>query len=596
MNWGDNFVLLETLRRDKHNKQNLLFTHPVDIVECRHQNKIQSCFRKMEKCLQEGFYLAGFFSYELGYYLEEAFGSNQPPSAYPLIWLGVYHKPRKQRAAALPGGDKHFYLSMPSLAVKPAAYTKAIGTIKNLIASGETYQINYTSKYSFNFFGDVFHFYQSLKDNQQVSYSALLNHGDDYIISLSPELFFRIDRQRNITVRPMKGTAPVNTPPAWLSTDPKNTSENVMIVDLLRNDLGRICKPGTVAVQELFTVEQYETLLQMTSTVTGKLKPDISIYDMIKSLFPCGSVTGAPKIQSMKIIRNMEKEPRNIYTGAAGYFSPEGDAVFNVAIRTLDLQRMPDRKYQASMGVGGGIVFDSKPASEYEECKLKAKFLLNAIPDFALIETMLFEQGRVRYLKKHLARLKASADYFSIPCLLAKIRVGLKNYTAKLIGDLRLRLLLKANGDVLFEHRPLAAKPAKPVIGFSGIPTDSRDPFLYHKSTHRKLYDSEYEHHVTRGYFDVIFHNEKKQITEGAISNIFVKRRGRWYTPPLSCGLLCGIERDTMITKLGAREKILYKKDLQRADKILLTNSVRGATEVTLTPDIFILHRADNML
>ena len=596
MNWGDNFVLLETLRRDKDNKQNLLFTNPVDIIECRHQNKVQLCFRIMEKYLQEGFYLAGFFSYELGYYLEEAFGGNLPPSAYPLIWLGVYPKPQKRIDAAPPGGEERFYLSMPSLAVKPAAYTKTIGTIKNLIASGETYQINYTSKYSFNFFGNVFDFYQSLKNNQQVSYSALLNHRGDYIISLSPELFFRIDRQRNITVRPMKGTAPVSTPIAWLSADPKNTSENVMIVDLLRNDLGKICIPGTVTVRELFTVEQYETLLQMTSTVTGKLKPDIRIYDMLKSLFPCGSVTGAPKIQSMKIIHNLEKEPRNIYTGAAGYFSPDGRAVFNVAIRTLDLQRMPDRKYQASMGVGGGIVFDSEPTAEYEECKLKAKFLLNAIPDFALIETMLFERGRIRYLNQHLTRLKTSADFFSIPCFHTRIRARLKDYAAKLVGDFRLRLLLKANGDVHFEHRPLGAKTAKPVIGLSDIQTDSGDPFLYHKSTHRKLYDSEYEHHAARGYYDIIFHNEENQITEGAISNIFVKRRGRWYTPPLSCGLLCGIERDIMITKLGAREKILYKKDLQSADKIVLTNSVRGATEVTLAPDIFILHRADNML
>ncbi len=582
MNWGDNFVLLETLRRDKDNKQNLLFTNPVDIIECRHQNKIKLCFRKMEKYLQEGFYLAGFFSYELGYYLEEAFGRNLPPSAYPLIWFGVYRKPKRQAAAAPPSGDNPFFLSMPTLAVKPAAYKQTIGKIKNLIGLGETYQINYTSKYFFEFFGNIFYFYQSLKANQQVSYSALINSGGNYIISLSPELFFRVDKQRKITVRPMKGTAPVNTPAAWLREDAKNTSENVMIVDLLRNDLGRICKPGTVAVRELFAVEQYETLLQMTSTVTGQLKPEISIDEMIKSLFPCGSVTGAPKIQSMKIIRELEKEPRNIYTGAAGYFSPDGQAVFNVAIRTVDLQRRLDGKFKASMGVGGGIVFDSEPTAEYEECRLKAKFLMNTIPDFALIETMLFDHDRVRYLNQHLARLKASANYFSIPCSLAKIRAELKACGETLSGVMRLRLLLKSSGDVLFEHRPLVARHAKPVIALSCIQTDSGNLFLYHKSTHRKLYDDEFGHYADRGYFDVIFQNEKHQITEGAISNVFIQSRGKWYTPPLSCGLLCGIKRKVMIKKLSASEKILHLKDLKRADKIVLTNSVRGATEVTL--------------
>ncbi len=582
MDWGKNFVLLETLRQDKDNKQNLIFTDPVAIVTCRQKSDLPQCFRQTERYLQKGFYLAGFLSYELGYLLEEALNQYSPNQDYPLIWLGVYNKPRKLKASITSTSDPRYYLSSPVLATGYAKYKKNIDTIKNFIRWGETYQINYTSKYHFNFIGDIFAFYQELKANQQVSYSALINYDGDYIISLSPELFFRIGNNRKITVKPMKGTAPMGTPSGWLREDSKNTSENVMIVDLLRNDLGRICKPGTVKVRELFAVEEYATLLQMTSTVTGKLRPEVKMYDVIKSLFPCGSVTGAPKISSMKIIRALEKEPREIYTGAIGYLSPDGQAVFNVAIRTVDLQSCPDRKYHASMGVGSGIVYDSKPDEEYAECQLKAQFLINAMSDFALIETMLFDNGKIKYLDMHLRRLKISAHFFGITCSVAAIKRELHKYTKSLSEKIRLRLLLKTTGGIVLEHLPITASIASRAIAFSSFKTQSNNTFLYHKSTHRKLYDKEFKKFSAKGYFDVIFCNEKNEITEGAISNIFIQTKGRYFTPPLSCGLLHGIQRQIMIGKLKAKEKILYLKDLKNADKIILTNSIRGATEVIL--------------
>ncbi|MBP1711712.1 MAG: para-aminobenzoate synthase, subunit, partial [Deltaproteobacteria bacterium] len=363
----------------------------------------------------------------------------------------------------------------------------------------------------------------------------------------------------------------------------KNQSENVMIVDLLRNDLGRICLPGSVKVKKLFEVEKYETLLQMTSTVTGRLRPQIKISDMIKSLFPCGSVTGAPKIRSMKIISELERGPRNIYTGAIGYFAPDGQAVFNVAIRTIDLRRQSSYQYQARMGVGGGIVYDSRPKDEFEECRLKGKFLTGTMPEFALIETMLLENGKIKYLSSHLRRLKKSARYFSIACSVDKIKTALSAYAAKLSGSIRLRLLLKPDGDILIQHQPAASLSASSLfIAVSERKTNSGDPFLYHKTTHRKLYDEEFKRYSARGYFDVVFQNEKDEITEGAISNIFILKKGRWYTPPLSCGLLNGIARQVMIRKLNAIEKILYLKDLKSADQIVLTNSVRGANTVKL--------------
>lgn len=583
MNWGTNYVLLETLRKDKDNKQNYLFSDPVTIISCKQRSELKKCFRQIESYLQKGFYLAGFLAYELGYLLEESLNQYSQHEDYPLIWMGVYNKPVKYAATVNDSINKYYYLSAPVVATDYVQYKKNILKIKELIGRGDTYQINYTSKCHFNFVGDIFAFYRELKANQQVSYSALINYNGNYIISLSPELFFRIGRNQNIIVKPMKGTAPIGTSPSWLQADSKNTSENVMIVDLLRNDLGRICKPGTVKVRELFTVEEYATLLQMTSTVTGKLRPEVKIFDIMKSLFPCGSVTGAPKIQSMKIIHDLEKNSRGIYTGAIGYLSPDGQAVFNVAIRTIDLQLQPDKKYKASMGMGGGIVFDSQLEEEYQECLLKAQFLINSIPDFALIETMLLDNGKIRYLDQHLRRLKMSAQYFVIPCVIVTIKKELLRYAKLLTGKIRLRLLLKSSGEIVLEHQPLiAAKAIMPVITVSAFKTQSNDHFLHHKTTHRQLYDEEHKKYAGKGYFDVIFTNEKNEITEGAISNIFVQIKGLYYTPPLNCGLLNGIGRNVLMKKLKAQEKILYLKDLKRADKIILTNSVRGATEVDI--------------
>jgi para-aminobenzoate synthetase/4-amino-4-deoxychorismate lyase len=583
MNLTNNIVLLETLRRDKDNSRNFLFADPVEVITCRKPAQLQKCFLQMENYREKGFYLAGFFAYELGYFLEESLRRHCPKTDYPMLWFGVYPEPLRR----LPRDDKHetrsFFFSQPRLAVDFRKYEKAIRKIKACIARGDTYQINYTSRYDFHFIGDIAGFYERLKQSQKVSYSALIHFDGNAVISLSPELFFRVDTGGNITVKPMKGTSPLSASSHWLSQDMKNQSENVMIVDLLRNDLGRICLPGSVKVKKLFEVEKYETLLQMTSTVTGRLRPQIKMIDMVKSLFPCGSVTGAPKIRSMKIISDLECGPRNIYTGAIGYFAPDGQSVFNVAIRTIDLRRQSGHKYQARMGVGGGIVYDSRPKDEFEECRLKGQFLTGSMPEFGLIETMLLENGKMKYLSRHLQRLKKSASYFSIACPVDKIKTALNFYAAKLSSSIRLRLLLKSDGHVFIQHQPAASLSASSLfIAVSERKTNSGDPFLYHKTTHRKLYDEEFKRYSARGYFDVVFQNEKEEITEGAISNIFILSKGRWYTPPLSCGLLNGIARHVMIRKLNAKEKIFYLKDLKSADQIVLTNSVRGASIVNL--------------
>ncbi|MDD4356524.1 MAG: aminodeoxychorismate synthase component I [Smithellaceae bacterium] len=583
MNLTNNIVLLETLRRDRNNSQNFLFAEPVEIITCRKPAQLQTCFRQMEDHREKGFFLAGFFAYEMGYFLEESLNQYCPKTDYPLLWFGVYREPLKR----LPRDEQHenrpFFFSQPRLAIDFGQYEKATRKINTCIAKGETYQINYTSRYDFHFVGDIAGFYERLKQSQKVSYSALIHFAGNTVISLSPELFFRVDTRGNVTVKPMKGTSPLSASSRWLSHDAKNKSENVMIVDLLRNDLGRICLPGSVRVKKLFEVETYETLLQMTSTITGRLRPQIKMLEMLKSLFPCGSVTGAPKIRSMKIISDLEHGPRDIYTGAIGYFAPDGQTVFNVAIRTIDLRHQSGHKYRARMGVGGGIVADSRPEDEFEECRLKGQFLTGTIPEFALIETMLLEKGRIKYLSRHLQRLKNSARFFSIACPLDEIKTSLNSYAAKLSGRIRLRLLVKPDGNFLIQHQPTDPRPASsPLVAVSRHKTNSDNPFLYHKTTHRKLYDEEFKRYSARGYFDVVFQNEKNEITEGAISNIFILVKDRWYTPPLSCGLLNGIARQVMIRKFNAREKILNLKDLKCADRIVLTNSVRGANTVNL--------------
>ena len=582
---GKNFVLLETLRRDKENFQSLLFTDPAAIITCYRKNDILLAFRKIDDYRQKGFYVAGFLAYELGYLLEDALNQCYQTHDYPLMWLGVYNKPRRLIKPVDFKNDDQYYLSEPVPTIPQNTYKKNVLKIKEHIGNGDTYQINYTTKYKFKFIGDIFAFYNRLKKNQTVSYTALINHNNNYIISLSPELFFRTDKNRSVAVKPMKGTAERGLPAAWLVQDDKNISENVMIVDMLRNDLGRICQPGSVKVRKLFDVEEYETLWQMTSTIGGKLIPQFRTLEIIKSLFPCGSVTGAPKINSMRIIRALEKEPRNIYTGAIGYWGPGNESVFNVAIRTLDLQRSGARRYEGEMGVGSGIVNDSLVDEEYRECRLKAQFLFNSATDFSLIETMLSTDGRIKLLDRHLRRLKSSAQFFNIPCNHTAIRQAVKKYAALLAGRMRLRLLLNAKGEVSLEHRPATTQQSGPQqIILSRHKTDSQDPFLYHKTTLRKLYDSEYQKCAEAGYRDVIFRNEKNEITEGAISNIFIRRNGGCYTPPLRCGLLNGIGRQVMMEKLRAEEKILYWPDLQKAEEIILTNSVRGATTVTLAP------------
>ena len=458
-------------------------------------------------------------------------------------------------------------------------YCQDIMRIKELIAQGKTYQVNYTIKYKFSLAGSPSSLYLRLRAIQPVSYGAFINTGETQILSFSPELFCRRNKDA-LSVQPMKGTAPPGHFPS-LPDDPKNQAENIMITDLMRNDLGRISVTGSVQAYDIFKTHKYSTLWQMTSSVRSQLRPEISWREIFSSLFPCGSVTGAPKISTMNIIKSLEKEDRNIYTGAIGYISPDNQAVFNVAIRTILLEGP-----QGEMGVGGGITFDSDPREEWAECRLKASFLLKS--NFRLIETMGWSCSTgIPLLRLHLKRLKISALFFGFPYNQAKVSALLSAFTRSLDkkSSWKIRLLLKNTGAVSLRAEAISHSiKTIPLAAISAIQTDPADLFLRHKTTERKIYNREFSRHKKLGYYDVLFTNTRGELTEGTRANIFIKQGFRYYTPPVRCGLLPGVYREYFISQHHniVKEKILYLEDLYSADAVFLTNAVRGLVQVKL--------------
>jgi para-aminobenzoate synthetase/4-amino-4-deoxychorismate lyase len=595
-------VLLQTARFDAANKRSFLFLDPVQTIAAYRLEEIPDLFERIERSLAGGFYAAGFLSYECGYHFERFKAVSLTPQEFPLAWFGIYRRPFIfDHETGDFDGDSPMPLSEDltektsaafadriALAISEADYTAKIERIKEYIRAGETYQVNFTNRVSGPVAISPDAAFAALLRQQPVAYSAFLNVAGHQILSLSPELFFKVEEGRIVT-RPMKGTMPRGLDAAEdeeavvrLRNDDKNRCEHVMIVDLLRNDLGRICEMGSVRVDDIFSVETYQTLLQMTSTVSGTLRGGLTSYDIFKAIFPCGSITGAPKIRTMEIIHELEGAPRGIYTGSIGYIAPDGNATFNVAIRTLDLH-----EGEAHMGVGGGIVADSDPQDEYLECLLKAEFLIRARRDFQLIETMLWN-GEFRLFSMHLDRLEGSASYFGFAFDRAAITSRLMAEASQFAaGDLyRVRMLLdEAGGVTISQSEHIAhANSQTGSIRIDSERTLSTDVFLRHKTTHRELYESEYAKCRADGFDEVIFLNERDEVTEGAISNIFIRRAGELLTPPLRSGVLPGVfRRHILETDVTARESILTFHDLESADAIYICNSLRGVREVSLS-------------
>ena len=613
----NDFVFLESAKRDAQNFLSYVFLRPKKTVSTFKIKEIKDCFAELDKALKEGYYVAGFLSYEAGSAFEERLRHRQT-FAFPLLWFGVYEEPliynhrkggfekssvQARRLAKEVVRTKNYkqrdcLLKNIRANVSEPSYLKAIARIKSLIARGSTYQVNYTFKLRFSFSGSPAALYLNLRNNQSVSYAAFIKThpaykkgpGPFYILSFSPEFFFR-KKGNKICVRPMKGTADRGRDSkedseiaGQLKNCPKNRSENVMIVDLLRNDLGRISTTGSVKVPRLFNVERYETLFQMTSDIESRLKERGLAFDIFSRIFPSGSVTGAPKIATMEIIRQLEREPRNVYTGSIGFFSPDESGTFNVAIRTLLID---SRRKTGEMGVGSGIVYDSDPKREFAECRLKANFLIKRPKKFQLIETMLCQPGKGYLLiDEHLKRLENSARYFNFLYKRKDILEALMKLQNNFGPDsYKVRLLLFKDGSIKLEPSLFQSRrDGELKVYLSAKRTQTQEPFLYHKTTCRKIYDQEYKRCRRLGFYDTIFANEKGEITEGAISNIFIRKNGGLYTPPLKCGLLDGVYRRYMLYsgRFPIKEKVLFKEDLINAEEIYLTNSVRGLVQVRL--------------
>ena len=622
----ESFVFLESTRITSENHYSFLFRNPLDRLVCMPEDDPAVFFSKAQECLRQGFFLAGYLGYEFGYMLEpilaksfkSRISSENPNGLLPMADLGVFKKPliydhltaSFQGAGSLPTGNVSesgtaFSIDNLRLNQEREEYLEAISRIKSYIEAGDTYQVNYTLKLLFDFAGSISEFYCSMRRNQSVSYGGVIKSGNKTILTFSPELFFR--KQADIiTVRPMKGTMHRGRTVAedrefsrFLHHDIKNRSENVMIVDLLRNDLGRLSRMGGVNVQSLFDVETYETLHQMTSSIKGKVNRPLSLEEMFKALFPCGSVTGAPKIRTMEIIRELEVEDRGVYTGAIGYISPDGDTVFNVPIRTVVL-----RDDKGEMGIGSGIVWDSDPAGEWEECNLKANFLTKPAPDFKLIETMLWQpESGYWLLELHLGRLADSANYFFYPFDSEEIKIGLHKLAEGFLNSAsvknqRVRLTLSKYGrfeltyselpdDLFPEIDPeviskLQESEDLQNVVFSNRNTDSRSPYLFHKTTLRELYDAERSQASAKGFYEVLFVNENGEVTEGSYTNIFLQKNGKLYTPPVSCGLLPGVFRNHMLHQHPelVSEQSFTIKDVEQADAVYVGNSVRGLVRV----------------
>lgn len=575
------YCFLETALTDKENKNSYLFTDFIDILLFKPGDNIDKFFKKTEQYIAQKYWLCGFFNYEFGYCLEPALENLLERKGFPLAWLGVCKKPIRidlPNKVNLLGKEKKdvYRIKKVKPNISKKEYSGKIKKIKQYLEEGLTYQVNFTFKVKFEFSGCVPELYLDLRKVQPTAYSALIDTGKNKILSFSPELFFRTKKDKIIT-RPMKGT--IKRGPTIqkdkinqqrLKKDKKIKAENLMIVDLLRNDLGRVAKK--VWVPELFCVEKYKTLFQMTSTISANLKTNLRHQELLSAIFPCGSVTGAPKIKTMEIIKKLEKEPRNIYTGSIGYLRP-GGSCFNVAIRTIQLN-----KTKGELGVGGGIVYDSQYRSEYDEALLKAKFFMGGYSNIKLIESILWDRGYY-LLDLHLKRLINSCKYFSIPLKLNQLKNKLEKETESEKRRLKVKVLVDVFGNIIISKEPLGDVGLPVKIALSPKTINSEDNFLYHKTTKRQLYDSEKKRANKKKFFDIIFQNEKGQITEGTISNVFVLKNKKLYTPPVSCGLLPGVLRAHLLETKKVKEKILTLKDILGADKVYIGNSVRGLLE-----------------
>ncbi|HEX6184914.1 MAG TPA: aminodeoxychorismate synthase component I [Pyrinomonadaceae bacterium] len=559
----------------------LRFTRPSEVVSARSLEEVRPALARVERAAERGLYAAGFVAYEAAPAFDRALRVRPGVPDLPLVWFGIFERPSEGEHA----GAGEFRISDWAPSIGRPEYVRDVEAVRAAIARGDTYQVNYTLRLRARFEGDDFAFYERLLAAQRTRFGAYVNAGRFRVLSASPELFFR-RRGRRVETRPMKGTAARGrwreedaSVSARLAASEKNRAENLMIVDLLRNDLGRVAETGTVSVEELFNVERYPTVFQMTSTVAATLREGATLEDLFAALFPCGSVTGAPKVSTSRIIASLESEPRGVYCGAVGFVAPGGDAAFNVAIRTVVLDALTG---EAVYGVGGGVTWDSTAGGEYAEALDKARLLAEGAPDFELLETLRLDESGYHLLEEHLTRLEASAEYFGFDVSAGDVREALRRHAEEHIacGARRVRLLVAADGRARVESEPLDETPPAPRhVALALTPIDSSDRFLYHKTTRRGVYDARRAERP--GLFDVLLWNERGELTEFTNGNLVVELDGERLTPPREAGLLAGTFRAELLRRGRVAERVLTREDLSRATRVWFVNGVRGWVEVS---------------
>ncbi|MBW3631267.1 MAG: aminodeoxychorismate synthase component I, partial [Gemmatimonadetes bacterium] len=514
--------------------------------------------QEVEEEVGKGGHAVGFLSYEAAGALDASLRTRARDPDVPLLWFGVF----AERVPAAPirhdGAAAELELGEWRSSLSQPEHAQRVGEIRELIAAGDTYQVNFTFQLKAALRGSDVALYERLCLSQRGGYCALLRIPGLTVASASPELFFRWEG-RELELRPMKGTRPRGR---WAEEDEaqmsellgseKEQAENLMIVDLLRNDAGRIAEYGSVRTHSLFQVESYPTVHQLTSTIRARTREGVILTDVLRALFPCGSVTGAPKVRTMEIIAALEEAPRGVYTGAIGFYSP-GEAVFNVPIRTLVID---EQGTTVRMGVGSGVTYDSDAEAEYRECLQKAAFTHHPVHEFDLLETMLrLASGEIFLLEEHLARLAASARYFGFSLDLATIRERLDDTEGTPGRARRLRLLLGRGGEVRVEESALVPLAVPLRACLAANPVDSRDVMLYHKTTCRRPYDDRLASHPDCD--EVILRNERDELTELINGNLVVRKDGESWTPPLRCGLLPGTFRAHLLREGRIRERVL---------------------------------------
>lgn len=603
-----------------------LYTGHVATLSIAGADAFDEAMTQLQAALSRGWHAVSLLSFELGC---ELHGLVPRPEAQPSqvllfencarltpaevnAWLAAQAQTAQGQASAFAGAG-HAGITSVNPRVSQQDFEMALTQLHRYIEAGDCYQVNYTYRLHFETYGSPLALYRRLRARQPVPFGALIALPDGRaVLSFSPELFVQ-HKDGLLEARPMKGTAPASAPPddaedcrraAALASDPKNRAENVMIVDLLRNDLGRVAEPGSVTVPQLFDVQRFGQVLQMTSTVQAKLRAEVTLAELLRAVFPCGSIVGAPKRRALQIIRELEPDARGLYTGAIGWFEPAparsprsprsfGDFCLSVPIRTLLLEPPPGKTGSevrlGQMGVGAGIVHDSRAQDEWEECALKARFLTGLAPEFELFETMHASHGDgCRYLPRHLARLEASARHFRFSWDEAEVRKALSATCAAMPADQphRLRLALKPDGSCSVQAAPLQALQGPILFLLADEATEAGDLFLAHKTTLRTRYDAAWKSAEAAGAFDKLFFNAEGELTEGGRSNVFVKLAGRWYTPPLSSGVLPGVMRAVLLgdPAWAASERRLSRSNLLAAEEVVLCNALRGVMPATLLP------------